>query len=80
MNALLHSDNCTWFSVGHAVFQSISAEVLQNKDITCIFLLKWSNVFALRRRAVAKPAFTAISSLQLGKIRCAFSNTKTFCS
>lgn len=60
MNAL-HSSNCTWFSVGHAVFQSISAEVLQNKDITCVFLLKWSDLFGLRRCAVAKTVFTAIS-------------------
>lgn len=65
MNALLHSGNCTWFSVGHAVFQSISAEVLQNKDITCIFLLKQSDVFGLRKCAVAKTVFTAISNLQL---------------
>lgn len=76
MNALSHSDNCTWFSVGHAVFQSISAEVLRSEDITCISLLEWSNVFGLRRHAVAKTAFAAVSNLQLRKIRCAFSSTK----
>lgn len=29
-------------------------EVIQNKDITCVFLLKWSNAFDLRMRAVAR--------------------------
>lgn len=65
MNAIMRWDNCAWFSVGHVVFLSLSVEVLQNKDITCISLLKWNSGFGFRRCAVAKTVCSAVSNLQL---------------
>lgn len=66
MNALLHSGNSIRFSAGHDVFQSFSVEVLQNKDITCIFLCKWSNIFWLEKVCSGQErVITAICNHQL---------------